>query len=294
MHSPCQKFFAALSFCCFPTVLSLQSSAKATASPSLLAGTQWKLQLDVGVQPGTWMPKRFPGWGESGARLGLGVEVEFSNVPSKKGETLVGPLKDTYQLTVTSPPSTFVSVNGEETVEFASGGWCIQRPTADVRNAQGSLVKPEGLLRFWLDCPSGAKRQDVEVLPGTRIYCTTGVWDDPGAVEEQEKSYQKAVEEIEEIKQRTRDSKEKGQDQNVLERLGTFRELVGDSKTFDTLKAQRDQYARQLPPSGSTKAENGVRIAPVGSLVIKGNQIPDWMPGSEYLILGTFSTSTSN
>ena len=149
------------------------------------------------------MPKRFPGWAESGARLGLGVQVEFSNTPSSKAEALVGPLTETYQLKVTSPPSTFVSASGQKSVEFATGGWCIQRPTANVRNAGGSLVKPEGLLRFWLDCPTGAKRQDVEIFPGTRIFFTTGVWDDPKAVEQQEKEYQQSLDELELLIEKT-------------------------------------------------------------------------------------------
>jgi len=37
--------------------------------------------------------------------------------------------------------------------------------------------------------------------------------------------------------------------------------------------------------------KNGVKMAPNGSLMVKGNQnVPDWMPTSEYLILGTFSS----
>jgi len=267
------------------------ASPRTTRSSSLLADTQWKLSLDVGLQPGTWMPKRFPGWAESGARLGLGVEVEFSNTPSKEGEALVGPFSDTYELTVISPPAKFVSAKGEETVKFTTGAWCIQRPTADISNAEGGAVRPDGLLRFWLDCPSGAKRQDVEIFPKTRIFFTTGVWDDPKSVEAQEKGYKDVIKEIEELKQRTIDNREKAQGQNVVQYLLTFRELVGDSKVFDDLNNKRQKYRRELPPSNALQAPNGVRVAPNGSLVVKGNQTPDWMPGSEYLILGTFTTA---
>lgn len=285
-------FLVSVLICCLEAAVSLQSSSpRSTQSPSLLADTQWKLQLDVGLQPGTWMPKRFPGWAESGARLGLGVEVEFSNIPSQQGETLVGSLAGTYQLSVTSPPTKFVSAQGEETVEFTSGGWCIQRPTANVRNAKGGLVKPEGLLKFWLDCPSGAKRQDVEIFPKTRIFFTTGVWDDPQAVEEQQKEYEEILTEIEKVKEQTRDSRKQAEDRNMFQNLATFRTLVSDSKKFDSLNNKREAIEQQLPPSGTLQASNGVRVAPNGSLVIKGNQTPDWMPGSEYLILGTFSTS---
>lgn len=278
------------------SISALQSSdfTRRTSSSSLLAGTEWKLQLDVGLQPGTWMPKRFPGWAESGARLGLGVQVEFSNTPSATAENLVGPLTETYQLKVTSPPSTFVSAEGQQTATFTTGGWCIQRPTANVRNAAGDQVKPEGLLRFWLDCPTGAKRQDVEILPRTRIFFTTGVWDDPTSVKQQEEEYQKSLKELEQLINKTKENKAKTKDQNLLQQFNTFREMVSDSREYDKLKAKCEELGRILPPLGSPQASNnGAIMAPNGSLVIKGNQkSPDWIPTTEYLILGTFTTAT--
>jgi len=66
--------------------------------------------------------------------------------------------------------------------------------------------------------------------------------------------------------------------------------LVGSSQEFDRLVSNKEALERASPPMGAAKASNGVKIAPTGSLVIKGNKIPDWLPGSEYLILGTFST----
>ncbi|CAB9504498.1 expressed unknown protein [Seminavis robusta] len=274
------------------SVLALQSF-DSTRSSSLLVGTEWKLQLDIGLEPGTWMPKRYPGWAESGARLGLQVAVQFTNAPSTTAESLVGPLTDTYQLKVTSPPATFVSVDGQQTVEFEwVGGWCIQRPQSDIRNTEGGLVKPEGLLRFWLDCSSGAKRQDVQVLPGTRIFFTTGVWDDPVTLEKQEKEYNKLVMEVDELVQETKSNKAKAKDQNILQNFQTFRQMVGDSKKFDGLTRLRDAYYRALPPLTSPKSANGVIMAPNGSLVIKGNK--DWLAGEEFLILGTFTTATAD
>ena len=143
---------------------------------SLITNTKWKLSLDVGLQPGTWMPKRYPGWAESGARLGLDVAVEFTETPFTSSEPLVGEKESTFQLKVCSTESVFVSERGQQSVTFLDGGWCIQRPTNDVRNAGGTLVKPEGLLKFWLDCPTGAKKKDVEIRPNTRIFFTTGLF----------------------------------------------------------------------------------------------------------------------
>lgn len=260
---------------------------------SPLVGTQWKLNLDVGLQPGTWMPKRFPGWAESGARLGLGLEVEFSDQKSNQRESLVGPKEDTYELVVTSPQCTYVSERGQETVTFTSGGWCIQRPKDVIRNAAGSLVQPEGLLKFWLDCPTGAKRRDVEIREGTRIFFTTGVWDcdDPNVMKAQDKEYRNTLAQLEELTNDTIEVRKESEDTNMLQNIKSFGDLVGKSKEFDRLKSLKEKYERELPPIGTSVASNGVQIAPTGSLVIKGNSIPDWLPGSEYLILGKFQTT---
>lgn len=238
------------------------------------------------------MPKRFPGWAESGARLPLDVDVEFTDEPCGQRESLVGPKDSTFRLKVCGDgTSTFVSEKGQQEVQFTDGGWCIQRPTANIRNAEGSLVKPEGLLKFWLDCPSGARKRDAEVFPGTRIFFTTGVWDNPSELEAMEREYERVVDELQGIIDETRTIREANdadEGGNVLNRLADFRTLVGNSQEFDRLASQKEALERASPPMGAAEAPNGVKIAPTGSLVIKGNKIPDWLPGSEYLILGTF------
>ena len=113
-------------------------------STSPLTETKWKLNLDIGYQNGSWMPKRYPGWGESGARLGINVDVQFSTQPSNQRESLVGPKDSTYILKVCNDKSsTFVSERGLEEVTFTGGGWCIQRPTGNIKNAAGSLLNPK-------------------------------------------------------------------------------------------------------------------------------------------------------
>jgi len=257
-------------------------------STSPLTETKWKLNLDIGYQNGSWMPKRFLGWGESGARLGINVDVQFTTTqPSNQRESLVGPKDSTYILKVCNDkPSTFISEKGLEEVTFTDGGWCIQRPTGNIKNAIGSLVKPEGLLKFWLDCPSGAKKRDAEVFPNTRIFFTTGVWDDPTSL------YESVVDKLQNVVDTTRDIRQENEqnDTNILDRINDFRSLVDNSKEYDVLNSKKEELERASPPRGCAESRNGVKIAPRGSLVIKGNSIPAWLPGSEYLILGTFST----
>lgn len=240
------------------------------------------------------MPKRYPGWAESGARLAIDVDIEFSPEPCVTGERLVGPKGETGVLKVCTErrgPSTFVSEKGEQTVTFAEGGWCIQRPEREIYNADGGRVKPEGLLRFWLDCPSGATRRDTKIFPGTRIFFTTGVWDDPAGLVSQEENYKKTLTEIQDMADRTRESRSKEKKGlNPIKDALEFRKLVGDAKEFERLKIRKEALEKSSPPKNALSSPNGVKIAPTGSLVIKGNKTPDWLPGSEYLIFGTFSS----
>ena len=235
------------------------------------------------------MPKRFPGWAESGARLGLDVDIEFSDTRSSERESLVGPLKDTFQVSVCSRDSTFVSDRGQESVSFTGGCWCIQRPNGDIKNSIGGLVKPEGLLRFWLDCESGAKRRDVEIRPSTRVFFSTGLWDDtsPEELPKLQTEYKETIDKMNELLDRTRQTR---QENDWLKELRSYPAMADDSKEFDRLKVRKETLEKAMPPPNTAMAENGVQLAPKGSLVIKGNSIPDWLPGSEYLILGTFST----
>jgi len=252
---------------------SLQQQQQQQESSSLLTSTAevWKLRLDIGLQPGTWMPKRYPGWAESGGRLGFDIEVKFTDRPCQIGpfEKLVGPENETYEVVVsTSSPSKFVSERGEQTVDFTNvGGWCI------TRNSH--------VLRFWLDCTSGAKRRDVEIFPNTRLFFTTSVWDDPDTVLRQQVEYRTVLEQLEAL-----------ENQNILKNLWSIRELTDNSREADLLKVLKQRYERELlPPKGALVATNGVQMAPTGPLVIKGNETPWYVPGSEYLILGTFSTA---
>lgn len=138
---------------------------------STLLGTSWRLKLNVGLEPGSWMPKIVDGWGASGARVVVDALVDFDATPAAEGEELVGPMSQTKVLKVRGGGK-IVTFEGEQEVTFESGGWCVQRPLlATPRN-------DEGLLRFWLDCPSGCVKNDISIAPGERLFFSTGVWDD--------------------------------------------------------------------------------------------------------------------
>lgn len=295
-------------------VLSLQQllSEQLGSQYSRLTDTRWRVRLDVGLQPGTWMPKRYPGWAESGARLVVDAEIEFTDdlLPQNlRGEPLVGPKEQTGIVRVNHlgksstenrkstdqdkpyNPSTFVSEKGTQTVTFTSGGWCIRRPTTDVKNAEGQKVQPGGILGFWLDCESGATRRDVEIFPNTRIFFTTGVWDDPAGLVALEDEYKEAVADLVAIEERTREARATAESKNWFDQLKDMKTMFDDAGEYDKLKERKERLERQSPPKSAAESKNGVKMASNGSLVIKGNpDAPEWMPTTEYLILGTFSS----
>lgn len=101
--------------------------------------------------------------------------------------------------------------------------------------------------------------------------------------------YKNVLADIEKLKDQTKENKAKAKDQNIIQYLQTLQQMMSASKDFDSLVAKRDAYDRALPPLSSPKADNGVLMAPNGSLVIKGKK--SVLLEEEYLILGTFTTA---
>jgi len=96
---------------------------------------------------------------------------------------------------------------------------------------------------------------------------------------------------LQKIVDQTNEERNQQDGKNFLEEILSFRKMTGDAKEYDRLKSLKESLERQLPPTGAAVSSNDVKIAPKGSLVIKGKET--WLPGSEYLILGTFSVSVN-
>lgn len=258
-------------------------------SPSLLAGTRWRARLDVGLLPGTAMPERYPGWAASGGRLGFDVDLEFTANKSP-AETLAGRGDAIYQLSVLRRPS-FVSERGLQEVDLGeTGGWYIQRPEDTVEDSEGNPVDPGGTLRFWLDCSGGAVRNDVEIFPGSRLLFSAGVWDNPTGAERLDGDYRAVLAELETAADAARGQREGAAKKNMWEELRSLQRGAQDAERIDRLTRRKDALEDAIPPPGSPATANGVRIAAHGSLVMKDDSTPGWLPGSRYLKLGTFSS----
>ena len=133
------------------------------------AAPAWRLSLDLGREPGTFMP---PAWGASGARLALALDVavEPAAVESPDAAWRVAFGAVPRRVRPLRPNATFVSARGQQTVRVAAGGWAIARgdPAGDV-------------LRLWLDFPGGAavSRGDVTLTgypDNERLFLDARCW----------------------------------------------------------------------------------------------------------------------
>ena len=146
----------------------LQSAAALT-----LNAFSCRVTLNIGREPGTWMPDD---WAASGARMSLPLDVTFSDEPVECTEpnflqnrdvklpSLPGEGSSTSRLQCSG--GSFVGAQGEVVVKADGGAWSAQ-PTGQCG---------EHLLRFYLDFPEGAARNDVS-LPAGRLYFSSACWD---------------------------------------------------------------------------------------------------------------------
>lgn len=261
---------------------------------STLVGTSWRLKLDVGLEPGSWMPRKIEGWGASGARVLVDALVDFDATPASEGEELVGPMDQTRVISVRGG-GTIVTLQGEQEVSFESGGWCVQRPLF------ANPAEEEGLLRFWLDCPSGCAKNDVSVPPGERIFFSTGVWDDANGLQKLRAKATAAAEE-----QSTLESMERAGDDASsmvaedllckLPLLGPVRRQFLRMEASSSLRRRRAYYA-SWPGLDDQNDQRAALIASSGSLSLKQERPRGYIYlgkfGAEPLIRPTRPKTTS-
>ena len=268
--------------------LLLSSFIIAWAPPSsTLVNTKWRVKLDLGLEEGSWMPNTIEGWGASGGRCIVNVDVSFDEKAAGRSEELVGPEDMTRSLTAGSA-SSIVTTRGEEQIQFASGGWCVQRTM---------FGKPEdqGELRFWLDCVSGASRGDVSVPANERLYFCTQVFDDAKGLAQALKAKQlleKHIETLEEEYENGDDAlprwapKELGGLPLIGQALGMQRKMTRVEERLE-LRRQRASYDRTLPFLGVD--DRAAQMAEKGSISLKRTRGEGMFAKSAYHILGTFT-----
>eukprot|EP00568_Trieres_chinensis_P018954 CAMPEP_0183318426 /NCGR_PEP_ID=MMETSP0160_2-20130417/60688_1 /TAXON_ID=2839 ORGANISM="Odontella Sinensis, Strain Grunow 1884" /NCGR_SAMPLE_ID=MMETSP0160_2 /ASSEMBLY_ACC=CAM_ASM_000250 /LENGTH=445 /DNA_ID=CAMNT_0025484683 /DNA_START=23 /DNA_END=1357 /DNA_ORIENTATION=+ len=144
--------------------IDLSSTVHAGDRP--LEGTYWKIMLNIGREPGTWMPKD---WGVSGDRLLLQFQVQFRSDQLQEREDFLGGLGGSRVCHVIANDAVFgpSMTQSARHVRFCDGGWRI---------AQGEGPMGTDLLRFYVDLEEQVERGDV-YCPAGRVYCTCGYFD---------------------------------------------------------------------------------------------------------------------
>jgi len=145
-----------------------QSVSEVTTRASdydLLDCTHWKINLNIGREPGTWMPKT---WGISGERLLLNLEVCFDPKQNYEHEDSMGNV-DRFKLcrVIDSKATLGPSVKeGSKDFRVKDGGWGI---------AKGGGPAGTDLLKFFVEIEEKVLHLGGDVYcPAGRVYATCG------------------------------------------------------------------------------------------------------------------------
>jgi hypothetical protein len=267
----------------------LQSAAALT-----LNAFSCRVTLNIGREPGTWMPDD---WAASGARMSLPLDVTFSDEPVECTEpnflqnrdvklpSLPGEGSSTSRLQCSG--GSFVGAQGEVVVKADGGAWSAQ-PTGQCG---------EHLLRFYLDFPEGAARNDVS-LPAGRVYFSSACWDkeERAEAEAEVDLLKKEIEGIIDTKEAAADyAKAKGEDGgdglSFLESANAFRKAKQRSDKANPLVERYKGMVGSLP--NEVVSAGQVDLLTKGGIQIKGNGAKNlWGAlGDVFLILGRFTIS---
>jgi hypothetical protein len=153
-----------------------------------------------------------PEWAASGAKLGLALEVEFTNEKCQyemskerllRGDVMMG---NTLMLVEPLNEPSFISSNGIEIVKVLPGAYGCQMQEIESRRYA---------FRFFFDFPEGAQRNDV-ILPAERLYFLSSCWlveDDETALDRArrrreviEKSLQEITRDIDDLERQQQNS----------------------------------------------------------------------------------------
>ena len=131
----------------------------------LLDNTQWKISLNIGREPGTWMPKT---WGISGERLLINLEVCFTTQQLHEREDFLAGIAGSKVCHVIDQQCTVGPTlsEGSRTFKVSDGGYKICKNDGPLGT---------DLLRFYIDVQEIIQHKESDVYcPKGRVYCTCG------------------------------------------------------------------------------------------------------------------------
>jgi hypothetical protein len=173
-----------------PLIFGIVTALLATTVPnssSPWSPAEWRIQMNIGREPGTYMPEE---WGASGARLPLNIELLMESDDVDAQNVRDNEYDGTSSVLSVLQDPTFVSLQGQQTVSMEpSGAWKLStRRTGNAGDAEQ--------IRFWVQLgeseseqSSGdsnnsnsvnnniaAQRNDVFVLEGDKLFCFANCW----------------------------------------------------------------------------------------------------------------------
>ena len=141
---------------------------------------------------------------------------------------------------------------------------------------------------MFVDFQEPAKKRDVTVQAGERVFFTTGYWPD-GVLESSQAEYDALEKEMEELQGKIDVHKQEFEAANPLQKAFNLRNGVVLLEEMGMMKSKLAYAKKALPDGkGTIEGPGGLTVAKGGGLVVKRKKIGF---GEEYHILGTFSTS---
>ncbi|KAL7554831.1 hypothetical protein ACHAWF_018480 [Thalassiosira exigua] len=208
-----------------------------------------------------------PEWAASGAKLGFSLEVEFTDERCEyemtkerllKGDALMG---TTLMAVEPLNEPRFVSAKGEEVIRVEPGAYGCQIQDLESRRYA---------LRFFLDFPEGAKRNDVE-LPAERAYFLASCWllsEDDAALGRARGRKERLAESLKQIQ---RDLEGSEREAGLFRKVAAFRRSVDLVEQRGKLASQLDALEQGYPldSAKAVRGPNDVVFAREGVLAVK-------------------------
>jgi hypothetical protein len=294
------------------SLLRIVITALAT-SVSPWSPAEWTVTLNIGREPGTYMPED---WAASGGRLVLPLEVlvesEYYQEDNNKNEDYLG--TNALRLSVLEDPA-FISSKGQETVKFEEeGAWKISfRRSGKVGDASK--------LRFWLDVAAvpeddddndtdeqvAARRNDVTLPAGERLYFVANCWRqgeelDKGRARFRpiQQAYEQAQQVLEQrLSHETGDRRLDGT--NPMDTVKASLDMAAFVKNRDDRMRELRDAERVLPSPDINNNNAGAWPGTDERLVIASGQVGIkrkmkglLTAGEEFVILGTWTAKPSD
>mmetsp|Transcript_15369 Transcript_15369/g.35219 ORF Transcript_15369/g.35219 Transcript_15369/m.35219 type:complete len:468 (-) Transcript_15369:292-1695(-) len=253
----------------------------------LLDDTRWRLVLNVGRVPGTWMPKT---WGASGEKLRLKLEVEFTSEELYEREDFFGGLSDGSKVlrVVHNEASLSPSMTeGGKTVRVTSGGWKV----APHEGPLGTAV-----LRFYFDIEEETRHLGSDVyLPKGRVYGTCGYFpltarsNVDGRGTSKRELYEQEFRQLEVRYRSLRSAMERDHDLVSFDKLKRFKEMRDIQKSARKVRATIDEEWIREPNKSSLRMsrDQSVGLTQNGGICLKKQN----GLAQEYHVLGGFEVA---